>query len=485
MTPDKTPNLRGRTLRGFVLLGAQRTISFLVTAVGWLVLARFLAPDIFGVYAIIAFAVGLGVAFGDLGFGAALIQRRELDPKVSLSAAFIAQFALASVLGVSLVGLAPLIVEWLGQPPTAANLLRCLAVLIPLSALRMPAVVLLERQVNYRPLTIADTLDTLVFNAVAVSAAWLGAEVWSFIVGAVAARVVGLVAILGAVRWRPELPIRWEALKPLFNFGLKYQATSLLVMAREAVVPIYVAAVSGVVAVGFLHWALALASLPLQVVSLAGRVLFPALSQIQDNPVRFAEATERALNRVAMVLYPAALLLFAGADPIVRFLYGATWLPAVPAIRLFCIAVLLGGTWTILVFALNSLGRIDITFRLNVFWTLFLWGFSVLLVPWLGFIGYAVARVCMNVIGVWTLVILKRFVPITLFPHVRIPLLAGTASALMLWGLSRVWVQDLFSLIVAGTAAAAMYLVLINWTSGGGWKADLLDDWKRATEFRA
>ena len=59
MTPDKTPNLRGRTLRGFVLLGAQRTISFLVTAVGWLVLARFLAPDIFGVYAIIAFAVGL------------------------------------------------------------------------------------------------------------------------------------------------------------------------------------------------------------------------------------------------------------------------------------------------------------------------------------------------------------------------------------------------------------------------------------------
>ena len=42
--------------------------------------------------------------------------------------------------------------------------------------------------------------------------------------------------------------------------------------------------------------------------------LFPALSSLQADTTRFAEATARALNRVTAVLYPAACPAFAGAD---------------------------------------------------------------------------------------------------------------------------------------------------------------------------
>ena len=483
--PDTLPGLRSRALQGVMLLGVQRAAGLLVATAGWLALARLLTPDAFGLYAIIAFAVGLGVAFGDLGFGAALIQRRDLDPTLCLSTVFLVHFTLATILGACLVGFSPFIVSWLSLPASAGELLQCLALLVPLSALKMPGVVLLERKVNYFPLAVADLLDTIMFYGVAVGAAWQGAGVWSFIIGAVAGRLVGLFTLLGAVRWRPRLSFRWETLGPILRFGLRYQGTSLLVLAREAAVPTYVASVCGVAAVGFLHWASTLALLPFQLVNLAGRVLFPTLAQLQDSPARLADATERALNRVAMVLYPAALLLLAGADPIVRFLYGSPWLPAVPAIRLFCVAVMLGGTWTILSFAINSLGRVDVTFRLNLFWTILLWGLTFMFVPWLGFIGYAVARACQGAVGAWTAVALKRLVPIRLFPAVRLPLFSGMVSAFLLWGLSLVWVHDLSSLIIAGIAAITTYILLTNWVGGARLKEDLLNDWRKAVEFRA
>src|SRR4030095_7585341 len=124
----------------------------------------------------------------------------------------------------------------------------------------------------------------------------------------------------------------------------------------------------------------ALAFLPLQVVTIAGRVLFPALSSLQADTARFAEATARALNRVTAVLYPAAALLFAGADPVVRLVFGEAWIPAVPAVRCFCLSTFIGGTSTIFVHTLYSLGRADLVFRLNVASARLLWVITVALV---------------------------------------------------------------------------------------------------------
>ena len=41
-------SLRGRTLRSFLLLGAQRVVGVAVTAAGSIALARLLTPEVFG-----------------------------------------------------------------------------------------------------------------------------------------------------------------------------------------------------------------------------------------------------------------------------------------------------------------------------------------------------------------------------------------------------------------------------------------------------
>jgi len=479
MSPSSSLGLRGRTLRSFLLLGAQRVVGVVVTAGGSVALARLLTPEVFGLYAILVFVITAGVRSSELGLGAALIQRRDLDPAAALGVAFTATFGLALALGAAIAAAAPLVARWPGVSSDVTAPVRWLALLVMLSSLRMPAMVLLERRLAYLPLTVAETADTVTFHTVAIAAAIAGAGLWSFVMGALAARVVNLVVLWGAARWRPTLRWSWRELAPVMKFGILFQGSVLVAIAGDAVVPIFVTAWSGVTGVGFLNWAATLAFLPLQVVSIAGRVLFPALSSLQADPKRFAEATARALNRVTAVLYPAAALLLAGADPVVRLIFGEAWLPAIPAVRCFCLSAIIGGTSTIFVHALYSLGRADIVFRLNLASAVLLWVITLVLVPWLGFVGFAVASVSLACAGVsYTALSVRRLAPVRVLPAVRVPLAASLGSAAVLAALVGLWVHDLPSLLIAVGVSAGAYVVFAGFIGGAAWRVEFMADWR-------
>jgi PST family polysaccharide transporter len=462
-----------------LLLGAQKVVSVVVTAAGGIALARLLTPEVFGLYAILIFVITLGVRFSELGLGAALIQRRDLDLATGLSAAFTATFALALVLGAAIMAAAPLVARWPGVSSEVTAPVRWLALLVVFSSLRMPAMVLLERRLAYLPLTIAETADTVAFYLVAITAAVAGAGLWSFVLGALAARAANLAVLWSATRWRPTLRWNRRELIPVLKFGILFQGSVLIGVAGDAVVPTFVTAWSGVTAVGYLNWAATLAFLPLQIVSIAGRVLFPALSSLQTEPGRFAEATARAINRVTTILYPGAALLLAGADPVVRLVFGEAWVPAVPAVRCFCLSAIIGGTSTIFVHALYGLGRPDLVFRLNLASAALLWILTVALVPWLGFVGFAVASATLACAGVsFTALSLRRLVPLHVLTAVRVPLTASIGSAAVLAALAGFWIHDLPSLIAAVAVSAGAYVIFAGLIGGAAWRVEFLADWR-------
>jgi len=478
-TPSSSPGLRGRTLRSFLLLGAQKVVSVAVTAAGGIALARLLTPEMFGLYAIVVFVITLGVRFSELGVGAALIQRRDLDLATGLNAAFTATFALALVLGAAIAAAAPLVARWPGVSSEVTAPMRWLALLVVLSSLRMPAMVLLERRLAYLPLTIAETADTVTFYLVAIAAALAGGGLWSFVLGALAARAANLAVLWGATRWRPTLRWNRRELAPVLKFGFLFQGSVLIGVAGDAVVPTFVTAWSGVAAVGFLNWAAALAFLPLQLVSIAGRVLFPALSSLQADSRRFSEATARAVNRVTTILYPAAALLLAGADPVVRLIFGEIWAPAVPAVRCFCVTALVGGTSTIFMHALYSLGRAELVFRITIVGAAVLWAMTVVLVPWLGFVGYAVASACLAIGGlIATTLSLRRVACVQILPALRVPVAASLGSAVLLAVLADLWIHDVPSLLVGAGVSAVTYVLCAALLGGAAWRIEFIADWR-------
>jgi len=154
-------------------------------------------------------------------------------------------------------------------------------------------------------------------------------------------------------------------------------------------------------------------------------------------------------------------------------------LPAIPAVRCFCLSAIIGGTSTIFVHALYSLGRADIVFRLNLASAVLLWLITLVLVPWLGFVGFAVASVSLACAGVsYTALSVRRLAPVRVLPAVRVPLAASLGSAAVLAALVGFWVHDLPSLLVAVGVSAGAYVVFAGFIGGAAWRVEFMADWR-------
>jgi O-antigen/teichoic acid export membrane protein len=169
----------------------------------------------------------------------------------------------------------------------------------------------------------------------------------------------------------------------------------------------------------------------------------------------------------------------AGAEALVRPIYGDQWIQAIPAVRFFCVTAVLGGTSTVLVHALYSLGRADTVFRLGLFWAALTWGLTALLVPRFGFVGFAAASAAVSTTGALTALALRRLVPVQIVRAVRVPLAAGVVSAAFLAVVARAWIRDIPSLLIGGCIASATYIGLACLLGGAPWRAELREDWRR------
>lgn len=100
--------IRKRVASGMVVLGVRRILAQLVLTASNIILARILAPEIFGAFAIISFLVSTVGIFTSFGLLPALVQKRGKPTKEELRAIFTVLFFASLVFVIVIFFLAPL-----------------------------------------------------------------------------------------------------------------------------------------------------------------------------------------------------------------------------------------------------------------------------------------------------------------------------------------------------------------------------------------
>ena len=95
-------------------------------------------------------------------------------------------------------------------------------------------------------------------------------------------------------------------------------------------------------------------------------VLFPKMSEEQDDRQKIKATTRNSIRFSALILCPMMLGLAAVSDSFVRLLLTEKWLPCVPLMQLFCIIYLFQPIHTANMQAIKAMGRSDIYLRLEI-----------------------------------------------------------------------------------------------------------------------
>lgn len=454
-------NLKRKIAGGFLSLTFRKALllglNYLTINI---VLARILPVSTIGIFNIASSVLAFFTFFGDIGLAAALIQKKEIKPE-DIRTTFTIQEILAFII-LSLV--------WIGAPQLASFyvldqmgmwLIRSLAISFFLVSLKVIPSVLLERELKFGPLVAVEVLETIVFNLILVLLTLANFSVAAFSFAVLARGTVGVIAIFSLAPWRVRVGFSSSSVKSLLNFGLPFQANSILALLKDRLVPLVIAKMVGSVGIGYITWAQSLAFLPLEAMNIMIRVTFPAFSRLQGNSEKLGQILEDSLFVTSLVLYPMLFGLLAVAPSLIAHVVSSKWQQALPLIYLFGLAAFFATLSSPFTNFLNAIGKIKITLRLMVMWTVLEWGLSPILTIHFGFLGVGIASAIISVTSIIPIIIIKKIADIKIIKNIWKPILASLVMAIFAFFLSHIFVYNFLSLVLVILVSAAFYSGLI------------------------
>jgi O-antigen/teichoic acid export membrane protein len=326
-------SLRQLTARGAVVNGVYLVALYSLALLRGFVVAAFLSLSQYGVWGILAIALGTVLQLKQVGIGDKYIQQSEADQERAFQQAFTLELALSAGVALALVALAPLLALAYGHPELIAP--GVVLALAPLGAALQAPVWVFYRRMDFVRQRRLQAADPLVAFAVTVGLAIAGAGYWSLVAGTVAGAWVGALFALRACPHR--LRLRWERgrLREYATFSWPLFAAGLapVVMAQSSVLAGQQAL--GLAAVGVIVLAGSISDYANRVDSILTETLYPSICAVRDRVDLLLETFVKS-NRLALmwgIPFGVGLALF--APDLVELVLGARWRPAVHLIEAF------------------------------------------------------------------------------------------------------------------------------------------------------
>lgn len=335
--PPEIGNVKQRSLDGVYWNAIEIIIRFGLQFAVTIILARLLTPEEFGIVALASVFSGIVGVLIESGFSAALVQQRDIDEQ-EISTIFHFQWLLALIIGLCLGLISPLIASFCGYP-VLEPLIWAMALSLFVNALGGVHQSLLNRTLNFRPLTIAALTSTLLSGGLAALLAFQGFGVWALTLQTVVGAMLYVGALWLACPWRPQMMFRIKLLKRSFAFG---GFVFLIGLADAIYGRLYWLAIGkmyGAADLAQYNRAETTQGIPLGMLTgFVTRVGFPAFSAVQSDRERLRTGVRKAVIGVMAINIPVMFGLLAVAEPLVLTLFGEAWQRSVPILRIVCLA---------------------------------------------------------------------------------------------------------------------------------------------------
>lgn len=352
-------------VRGAFWLASDQIGSRVLDLAIAVVLARLLFPRDFGMLAMAASSTAFFRLFANLGLGAAIVQRRDVDEEY-LSTAYWANLASGILLFLIVAGSGELLGRFLREPRvgTVVFFLSFRFVIAAGSATQMA---MISRSLDFRTLSLRSIAATTIGGLIGVGLAYAGMGVWSLVGRELGRTIANTILLYRATGWRPKMLFSWPKFLDLWSFGGPLLLTRLFSYFLRHMDNLLIGRYLGAAALGFYAFGVAIFAAPLNdFVPIAHRVMFSALSRLHGDDDRFRRGFLLATRYVTMITMPIMVGLSLVAPLLLEVMFGAKWLPSAPVISILALAGFLGLMTALGPSGLQAGGRPDLQLRWSV-----------------------------------------------------------------------------------------------------------------------
>lgn len=365
MTDNAVKDLRNKTLSNMLWKLGERMGAQLCSFIVQLILARLLLPEAFGTIALVNVFITICNVFITNGLGTSLIQKKDADD-LDFSTVFFFNLLFSVVVYALLFLVTPKIAKYYNNQELVW-VIRVLGVQLLISAVKTVQQAFVARGLKFKLFFWATFIGTVVSGVVGIAMAYAGTGVWALVGQHLTNSVIGMIMLFITVHWYPKFSFSLKRLRPLFSYGWKLLASSLVDTIYNDIRTLIIGLKYSREDLAYYNRGKQFPDLICDntMVSIES-VLFPVMSKVQDNPVEIKRIVRRFIKTCSFIMSPMLLGLAVIANSLISILLTDKWLFCVPYIQIYCVVSALRPMQTANIQMIKALGRSDITFFIEI-----------------------------------------------------------------------------------------------------------------------
>lgn len=446
-----------------------------------LLLTILLSPKIFGIYFTVLAIIAILNYFSDIGLAASLIQKKDITDDDIKTTFTIQQILILTIILIGFLA-SSFIQSFYDLPQDGVYLFWALLFAFFISSLKTIPSILLERKVQFQKIVIVQIVENTVFYITVMTLALLNYSLMSFTFAVILRSITGLILIYSLSFWIPRIGISISSVKTLLSFGVPFQASSFLALFKDELLILYLGKIVGFESLGYIGWAKKWAETPIRIImDNISRVLFPVFSRIQHDTQKISRLIQKILFYQTSILAPSilglALIMSNFIEIIPKY---SKWAPALPLLYIFCISAFLSSYSTPFINIFNALGKVRISFKFMLAWTIATWVLTPLLTKTFGLFGFPITLVILSSSFIIVVTKAKTLIQFSFIKSIIKPLSATAVMGIIVFAILNINLRTDIKLIISILSGAFSYFAILIFV----YKINLINEIKSLFSYK-
>jgi len=300
---------------------AVATILFLM------IKSRIVSKEAFGVFAIVNVMIGLLQMFTEFGFGAALIQRKKIQPS-HISFAFYSTLLSGIILYCLIAFTAPYIVSFY-ENKFDISVVLAVGLNIIILSLAIVSKSLIMRDLEFKKLFFVIFISNFLGNIIGIILALYGYEIWALISINICMNIVSVVIAFALKPHSLKFILDFSAAKEIFKFGAGLTLLRLFNQLSNQIDKLIIGKGMSTSILGLYERSLYIAIMPrVYVGNTLDGVLFSTLSKVQSDLEKVRFVFFRLISLMVLFIGYISLTVFFFSQEVILVVLGEHWIEA-------------------------------------------------------------------------------------------------------------------------------------------------------------
>lgn len=296
-----------------------------------MILARIIAPEIFGVVATIVLVVSFAEMFSDSGFQKYFIQHDFRDDNETFlfsNVAFTINLIISLILVLIILLFKDNIALLVGSPGYGQAILVA-SLQIILFAFSSIQIALLKRDFNFKKLFYMRVFASLTPFFVTLPLAFLGLSYWAIIIGSISVQLVNVIFLYIKPKWIPKLYFNMKILVKMLSFTIWTLLESISIWLTTWVDVFFISMYLSIYDLGLFKTSTSMVNSIISIFpAILIPVLFSTLSRLKNHKDQFESTFLMFQQLLAVFLFPLGIGIFLYSDLVTTIILGSKWIEA-------------------------------------------------------------------------------------------------------------------------------------------------------------